>query len=131
MRLRQKVIVLAVVPLVVALCAIVLYVRQQGVTLAAEQRACADACEAHEEVGDPKAGDFEAIGQRLGNTLFLAACAAAINCCSRCGDSRLAQQCRPAAMSGNTTPPGRSRSHSPSSVSRRARLARRMRLTWR
>ncbi len=39
MRLRQKVIVLAVVPLVVALCAIALYVRQQGVTLAAEQRA--------------------------------------------------------------------------------------------
>ena len=39
MRLRQKVIVLAVVPLIVALCAISLYVRQQAVTLAAEQRA--------------------------------------------------------------------------------------------
>lgn len=39
MRLRQKVIVLAVVPLVVALCAIALYVRQHAVTLAAEQRA--------------------------------------------------------------------------------------------
>lgn len=38
MRLRQKVIVLAVVPLIVALCAIALYVRQQAKSLAAEQR---------------------------------------------------------------------------------------------
>ena len=34
MRLKQKVIMLAVAPLVVALCAITLYVRQQAVTLA-------------------------------------------------------------------------------------------------
>lgn len=39
MRLRQKVIVLAVAPLIVALCAIALYVRQQAVTLAQQQRA--------------------------------------------------------------------------------------------
>ncbi|OON63664.1 histidine kinase [Massilia sp. KIM] len=39
MRLRQKVIVLAIAPLIVALCAIALYVRQQGVTLAQQQRA--------------------------------------------------------------------------------------------
>lgn len=39
MRFRQKVIVLAVAPLIVALCAIALYVRQQAVTLAAQQRA--------------------------------------------------------------------------------------------
>jgi two-component system NarL family sensor kinase len=39
MRLRQKVIVLAVAPLIVALCAIALYVRQGAVTLAQQQRA--------------------------------------------------------------------------------------------
>jgi len=39
MRLRQKFIVLAVAPLIVALCAIALYVRQQAVTLAQQQRA--------------------------------------------------------------------------------------------
>jgi two-component system NarL family sensor kinase len=38
MRLKQKVIMLAVAPLVVALCAITLYVRQQAVTLAQQQR---------------------------------------------------------------------------------------------
>ncbi len=38
MRLRQKVIGLAVAPLIVALCAIALYVRQQAVTLAQQQR---------------------------------------------------------------------------------------------
>jgi two-component system NarL family sensor kinase len=38
MRLRQKVIVLAVAPLIVALCTIALYVRQQAVTLAQQQR---------------------------------------------------------------------------------------------
>lgn len=39
MRLRQKVIVLAVAPLIVALCAIALYVRQGAVTLSQQQRA--------------------------------------------------------------------------------------------
>lgn len=39
MRLRQKVIFLAIAPLIVALCAIALYVRQQAVTLAQQQRA--------------------------------------------------------------------------------------------
>jgi len=38
MKLRQKVILLAVAPLVVALCAIGLFVRQQAVTLAQQQR---------------------------------------------------------------------------------------------
>jgi two-component system NarL family sensor kinase len=38
-KLRQKVIFLAVAPLIVALCAIALFVRQQAVTLAAQQRA--------------------------------------------------------------------------------------------
>jgi ParB family chromosome partitioning protein len=38
-------------------------------TLAAEQRACAEACEAHEEAGDPEAGDFEAVEQRLAEAL--------------------------------------------------------------
>jgi two-component system NarL family sensor kinase len=38
MKLRQKVILLAVVPLVVAMCAIALFVRQQAVTLAQQQR---------------------------------------------------------------------------------------------
>ncbi|MFL6676192.1 MAG: cache domain-containing protein [Massilia sp.] len=39
MKLRQKVIVLAIAPLIVALCAIALFVRQQAVTLAQQQRA--------------------------------------------------------------------------------------------
>ncbi len=39
MKLRQKVIVLAIGPLIVALCAIALFVRQQAVELAALQRA--------------------------------------------------------------------------------------------
>jgi two-component system NarL family sensor kinase len=39
MQLRQKVIFLAIAPLIVALCAIALFVRQQAVTLAAQQRA--------------------------------------------------------------------------------------------
>ena len=39
MRLRQKVIVLAVAPLIVALCAIAFFVREQAVTLAQQQRA--------------------------------------------------------------------------------------------
>lgn len=39
MRLRQKVIVLAIGPLIVALCAIALFVRQQAVELAQQQRA--------------------------------------------------------------------------------------------
>ena len=39
MKLRQKVIFLAIVPLIVALCAIALFVRQQAVTLAHDQRA--------------------------------------------------------------------------------------------
>ena len=39
MRLRQKLIVLAIGPLIVALCAIALFVRQQAVELAALQRA--------------------------------------------------------------------------------------------
>lgn len=38
-KLRQKVIFLAIAPLIVALCAIALFVRQQAVTLAAQQRA--------------------------------------------------------------------------------------------
>ncbi|HUD31876.1 MAG TPA: ParB/RepB/Spo0J family partition protein, partial [Variovorax sp.] len=38
-------------------------------TLAAEQRVCAEACEAHEEAGDPEAADFEAVGQRLAEAL--------------------------------------------------------------
>jgi two-component system NarL family sensor kinase len=38
MKLRQKVILLAVAPLIVALCAIALFVRQQAVTLAQQQR---------------------------------------------------------------------------------------------
>jgi two-component system NarL family sensor kinase len=38
-KLRQKLIFLAVVPLVLALCAIALFVRQQGATLARQQRA--------------------------------------------------------------------------------------------
>jgi two-component system NarL family sensor kinase len=39
MKLRQKVIFLAIAPLIVALCAIALFVRQQAVTLAHDQRA--------------------------------------------------------------------------------------------
>jgi two-component system NarL family sensor kinase len=39
MKLRQKVIFLAIAPLIVALCAIALFVRQQAITLAAEQHA--------------------------------------------------------------------------------------------
>lgn len=39
MRLRQKVIVLAIAPLFIALCAIALFVREQAVTLAQQQRA--------------------------------------------------------------------------------------------
>ena len=39
MKLRQKVIFLAIVPLVVVLCAIALFVRHQAVTLAQQQRA--------------------------------------------------------------------------------------------
>ena len=39
MKLRQKVIFLAIAPLIVALCAIALFVRQQAVTLAHEQHA--------------------------------------------------------------------------------------------
>ncbi|NNG23649.1 cache domain-containing protein [Telluria aromaticivorans] len=39
MRLRQKVIVLAIAPLIVALCAIALFVRQQAAELAQQQRA--------------------------------------------------------------------------------------------
>ncbi|HZX27317.1 MAG TPA: cache domain-containing protein [Telluria sp.] len=39
MKLRQKVIVLAVAPLLLALCAIALFVRHQAVTLAEQQRA--------------------------------------------------------------------------------------------
>jgi two-component system NarL family sensor kinase len=39
MQLRQKVIVLAIAPLIVALCAIALFVRQQAVELAQQQRA--------------------------------------------------------------------------------------------
>jgi len=39
MKLRQKVIVLAIAPLIVALCAIALFVRQQAVDLARQQRA--------------------------------------------------------------------------------------------
>lgn len=38
MKLRQKVILLAVGPLIVALCAIALFVRQQAITLAQQQR---------------------------------------------------------------------------------------------
>jgi len=41
-------------------------------TLAAEQRACADACEAHEASGDPEAGDFEGLEQRLAEALAAA-----------------------------------------------------------
>ncbi len=39
MKLRQKFIVLAIAPLIVALCAIALFIRQQAVTLAQQQRA--------------------------------------------------------------------------------------------
>ena len=39
MKLRQKVIFLAIAPLIVALCAIALFVRQQAITLAHEQHA--------------------------------------------------------------------------------------------
>ena len=39
MKLRQKLIVLAIGPLILALCAIALFVRQQAVELAALQRA--------------------------------------------------------------------------------------------
>ena len=39
MKLRQKVILLAVAPLLVALCVIALFVRQQAITLAQQQRA--------------------------------------------------------------------------------------------
>jgi two-component system NarL family sensor kinase len=39
MKLRQKLIFLAVAPLIVALCAIALFIRQQAVTLAQQQRA--------------------------------------------------------------------------------------------
>lgn len=39
MKLRQKVIVLAITPLIVALCAIALFVRQEAITLAQQQRA--------------------------------------------------------------------------------------------
>jgi two-component system NarL family sensor kinase len=39
MKLRQKVIVLAITPLIVALCAIALFVRQEAVALAQQQRA--------------------------------------------------------------------------------------------
>ncbi|GAB3442572.1 cache domain-containing protein [Massilia solisilvae] len=39
MKLRQKVIFLAIAPLIVALCAIALFVRQQAITLAQQQRA--------------------------------------------------------------------------------------------
>lgn len=39
MKLRQKVIFLAIVPLILALCAIALFVRHQAVTLAQQQRA--------------------------------------------------------------------------------------------
>jgi two-component system NarL family sensor kinase len=39
MKLRQKVIFLAIAPLILALCAIALFVRQQAITLAQEQRA--------------------------------------------------------------------------------------------
>jgi two-component system, NarL family, sensor kinase len=39
LKLRQKVIFLAIAPLIVALCAIALFVRQQAVTLAQQQRA--------------------------------------------------------------------------------------------
>jgi two-component system NarL family sensor kinase len=39
MKLRQKLIFLAIAPLIVALCAIALFVRQQAVTLAQQQRA--------------------------------------------------------------------------------------------
>jgi two-component system NarL family sensor kinase len=38
LKLRQKLIVLAIAPLIVALCAIALFVRQQAVTLARQQR---------------------------------------------------------------------------------------------
>lgn len=43
MKLRQKVIVLAVAPLIVALCAIALFVRQQSVTLVQQQRVTIEA----------------------------------------------------------------------------------------
>ena len=39
MQLRQKVIFLAIAPLIVALCAIALFVRQQAIELAHEQHA--------------------------------------------------------------------------------------------
>jgi two-component system NarL family sensor kinase len=39
LKLRQKVIFLAIAPLIVALCAIALFVRQQAITLAQQQRA--------------------------------------------------------------------------------------------
>lgn len=39
MKLRQKFIVLAIAPLILALCAIALFIRQQAVTLAQQQRA--------------------------------------------------------------------------------------------
>jgi two-component system NarL family sensor kinase len=39
MKLRQKFIVLAIAPLIVALCAIALFIRQQAITLAQQQRA--------------------------------------------------------------------------------------------
>jgi two-component system NarL family sensor kinase len=39
MKLRQKVIVLAIAPLILALCAIALFVRHQAITLAQQQRA--------------------------------------------------------------------------------------------
>jgi two-component system NarL family sensor kinase len=39
MKLRQKLIFLAIAPLIVALCAIALFIRQQAVTLAQQQRA--------------------------------------------------------------------------------------------
>jgi len=39
MKLRQKLIFLAIAPLIVALCAIALFIRQQAATLAQQQRA--------------------------------------------------------------------------------------------
>ncbi|HEY0490583.1 MAG TPA: cache domain-containing protein, partial [Telluria sp.] len=39
MKLRQKVIFLAITPLIVALCAIALFVRQEAIALAQQQRA--------------------------------------------------------------------------------------------
>lgn len=43
MKLRQKIILLAVAPLIVALCAIALFVRQQSVTLVQQQRVTIEA----------------------------------------------------------------------------------------